>query len=446
MSDYGHDRTDEQISALERRLQREYEAARKEAARMADEYFAAFAQRDAAQKALLDAGELTQQQYTQWRLAQMGRGERFCALRDKLAERLLHADEAAAAYINDVTPGVYAANRNYAAYTVEQAVGATDFTLWDEQTVKRLLRDEPDLMPYYPEEKAVNRGIDLAWGKRQISAQVTQSILLGDNLKQMADKLQQSVTSMSRTSAIRAARTAVTGAECAGRMDSFAAAQKKGIRLKKQWMATLDGRTRHSHAMLDGVSVANDALFDNGCRFPGDPNGPPGEIYNCRCTLVADLDGVRELDGEKHVTYREWEKQKKQSGGYSGAKKTEGWEDRHAEQYYEEVRNRKPFVDAKKIAQHVDFTERQIEDIRNHVFIFEQPRDGTRKRFDPDFDQSQAWQRLVDGNGIRRSDIVFLQHEYYELTIMREQGYTYEKAHELTNQVFNWQDILDEEG
>lgn len=60
----------------------------------------------------------------------------------------------------------------------------------------------------------------------------------------------------------------------------------------KTWFATLDGRTRHSHAALDGTSVETDKEFSNGCMFPGDPNGPPSEIYNCRCTLIADVDGV----------------------------------------------------------------------------------------------------------------------------------------------------------
>ncbi|OFK24623.1 hypothetical protein [Olsenella sp. HMSC062G07] len=31
--------------------------------------------------------------------------------------------------------------------------------------------------------------------------------------------------------------------------------------------------------------------FDNGCRFPGDPEAPAGETYNCRCTLVAYIPG-----------------------------------------------------------------------------------------------------------------------------------------------------------
>ena len=67
--------------------------------------------------------------------------------------------------------------------------------------------------------------------------------------------------SMNRASAIRTARTSVTATQNAGRMDSYAAAEKMGIKLKKEWLATLDGRTRHAHAMLDGQTAETDKPF-----------------------------------------------------------------------------------------------------------------------------------------------------------------------------------------
>lgn len=218
---------------------------------------------------------------------------------------------------------IYSLNRNYAAYTIEQVAGNVGFDLWDEQTVKRLIVEQPGLMPYYPKDRALKRGIDLAYGKKQITASVTSSILQGKSIKHMADDLQKRITTMSRDSAIRTARTAVTGAQNAGRMDSYAAAEKMGIKLKKEWLATLDARTRHSHAMLDGEQVAQDKKFSNGCRFPGDPQGPPWEIYNCRCTLIAAVDGVDTSDGLRRtrdglisdMTYAQWEASKQ---GYSG--------------------------------------------------------------------------------------------------------------------------------
>lgn len=65
-----------------------------------------------------------------------------------------------------------------------------------------------------------------------------------------------------------------------------------GISLKQEWVATLDNRTRHSHRQLDGEKVDVGAKFSNGCRFPGDSDAPYAETMNCRCTLVAVIDGI----------------------------------------------------------------------------------------------------------------------------------------------------------
>lgn len=318
--DKGYDLTEKELKALEKRIYDSYKEAYDGLTDIIKEYFAKFADRDEAEKARMDAGEITEEQYKQWRLAQIGRGKRFESLRDKVAERMTNANAAAVAYVNDATPGIYSLNRNFAAYTIEQVTGDVGFDLWDEQTVKRLIVEQPELMPYYPPKRALKRGIDLTWGKKQITASVTSAILQGKSIKHMADDLQSRIVTMNRDSAIRTARTAVTGAQNAGRMDSYFAAEKMGIKCRKEWMATLDGRTRHSHAMLDGEVVDNDKKFSNGCRFPGDPNGAPAEIYNCRCTLVSAIEGIDTSGGQRrarnpetgqndlieNMTYAEW--------------------------------------------------------------------------------------------------------------------------------------------
>ena len=323
----GQKMTDAELAKLEKRIAAIYREAYNDLTDTIRDYFGKFAARDAVEKERLDAGDITEEQYKQWRLAQIGRGKRFEALRDKVAERMTNANVAAVAYVNDATPGIYSLNRNFAAYTIEQVTGDVGFDIWDEQTVKRLISEQPELMPYYPKKRALNRGIDLAYGKKQITASVTSSILQGRSIKGMADDLQSRITTMNRDSAIRTARTAVTGAQNAGRLDSYYAAEKMGIKCRKQWMSTLDGRTRHSHAMLDGEIVDNDKKFSNGCRYPGDPNGPPHEIYNCRCALVSEIEGIDTSGGKRrarnqetgrnelieNMTYAEWAGWKKRA-------------------------------------------------------------------------------------------------------------------------------------
>ncbi|NBI82920.1 hypothetical protein D3Z48_12670 [Clostridiaceae bacterium] len=332
--DPAHAATDKELAALEKRIAAEYRKAADELQEKIGAYFARFEEQDAEQLQLLQAGKITRQQYTQWRLAQIGRGKRFEALRGRVAERMTQANELAAAYINDTTPGLYSLNRNYAAYTIERQAGAdVGFDLWDEQTVKRLIVERPDLMPYYPPKRAVKRGVDLAYGKRQITAQVTSGILQGESIRQLADRLQTNIPDMNRTSAIRAARTAVTGAQNAGRMDGFRAAEEMGIRLKKRWLSTLDGRTRHAHRLLDGQTQDHDKPFRSelgDIRFPGDPSAAPANIYNCRCTLVADVEGVDPSGAKRRardpatgesvrtqdMTYAQWESWKSAENRY----------------------------------------------------------------------------------------------------------------------------------
>lgn len=65
----------------------------------------------------------------------------------------------------------------------------------------------------------------------------------------------------------------------------MADASKDGIILDKQWLATHDERTRDSHAHLDGETVHYNEKFSNGLRYPQDPQGEAGEVYNCRCAM-----------------------------------------------------------------------------------------------------------------------------------------------------------------
>ena len=236
------------------------------------------------------------------------------------------------AYVNDATPSIYSLNRNYEAYTIEKTVGNCDFTLWDESTVKRLLVEQPDIMPYYPPERALQRGFDLAYGKDQITKRVTSGIIRGISPGKIANELMAGITTMNRESAVRAARTGITAAENAGRLDSWRAAENMGITIRRQWVCTKDARTRFGHAMADGQTVEGTKtpfiVGGEKMMFPGDKSlGAHGwNIYNCRCTTrTVEKDGIeaeprqmRVRDPEtgewkvvNEMTYADWEKWKK---------------------------------------------------------------------------------------------------------------------------------------
>lgn len=325
VDDYGAYETDIILADLEKRISKVYGEASKEMSSTIEDYFAKFKEKDKKQLERLNAGEITDNEYKQWRLAQMGRGKRYEALRDRLAERMTKANEVATAYINDTTPSIYSLNRNYAAFTIEKVTGNVGFDLWDERTVKRLIEKQPDLMPYYPKKRAIKRGIDLEWGKKQITKQVTSGILQGESIPKIARRLRKNIPTMNRESAIRAARTSVTGAQNAGRMDSYTQAEQMGIELEKEWLATLDSRTREEHRKLDGQTVDNDKPFHiDGYElmYPGDPNSAPEMIYNCRCTMIANIKGISANSGLRRdkygvlpdMTFAQWENSKRGEG------------------------------------------------------------------------------------------------------------------------------------
>ena len=57
----------------------------------------------------------------------------------------------------------------------------------------------------------------------------------------------------------------------------------------KQWLATADARTRPTHSEASGQVVPLEAPFRVGgfeLMYPGDPQGPPGEVIQCRCTFT----------------------------------------------------------------------------------------------------------------------------------------------------------------
>ena len=102
------------------------------------------------------------------------------------------------------------------------------------------------------------------------------------------------VQAMNMDSAIRAARTIVTGTENQGRMDMLHEAEKMGIIVKKRWVSTTDTRTRDWHAELNGKLAKVDEPFVNAAgriMYPGDPTAAAENVYNCRCTIGYEVEG-----------------------------------------------------------------------------------------------------------------------------------------------------------
>lgn len=320
--DYGHKLTEKELEELEKRISKEYETAEKEVQDKLFDYLQNFQRKDADMQAQKEAGKITQTEYNNWRVNQMATGKRWENMRNSLAEDFHNANNIAKEMTKEHSYDIYALNHNYGTYEIEKGLGIdTSYTLYDRATVERLLRDNPQMLPP-PGKKVSERikaGLDVRWNNQQIQSVMMQGLLQGMSMPDLAKRLAETVGDKDKVGAMRNARTMTTGAQNAGRVDSYKRAVDMGIKTKERWIAVLDEKTRHSHRQLDGEMVEVGEKFSNGLRYPGEPGGAPEEVYNCRCRIVSAIEGTA-LAGNiedfprlsKIDNYEDWKKGKEQ--------------------------------------------------------------------------------------------------------------------------------------
>lgn len=309
--DDGFKESEKLLNQLEKEVHDVYAQATKEMTEKVDNYFAKYKAEDEKQRAKYEQGEITKKEYTEWRQRKMLAGKQYIQMRDTLARDLTNTDSIAMKMVGDKMIDVYALNMNYETYKIEHETRLdTSFTLYNHDSVERLIKTNPAILPIPKPDKM----LDYKWNKQHLQSALTQGILQGESITKIAKRFQ-NVSGMDERAAIRNARTAMTGAQNGGRLDAMERANENGVEVKKGWMATLDDRTRDSHVELDGEEREIDEEFSNGVMFPGDPEGEPAEVYNCRCRMIhvypkhpvdwSDL-SLRNTDKLGNMTYEEW--------------------------------------------------------------------------------------------------------------------------------------------
>ena len=299
MPDNAHDLIDERLEAMEREITEIYTRTEAEIEKTADEYFRKFKKLDDQKRRQVEAGKLSEEEYLEWKKNKVLYSKRFTEMKQHCAEQILNVNQTAVAYVNGKLPEMYALGYNDLKTAVD-GIGGYTFTLISPDTVKRLITDNRSLLPL----KKMNPAKDIPWNMKNINAEVLQGILQGESMDKIARRIR-NVQEMNRASAIRTARTAVTGAENKGRQDSYIRAERDGIIMEREWLATKDHRTRDAHAELDGQLRETDEPFENSLgeiMYPGDPNAHPSNVYNCRCTLNAKVLGFRKKNSSDSLT------------------------------------------------------------------------------------------------------------------------------------------------
>lgn len=345
MDDAGHVGTDAILAEMEKKIARVYKQASKEAEEKLDDYLRRFAIKDATWQRRVAAGEATAAEYAQWRIGQIMMGKRWEEMRNSLAQDYHNANLIARSVVTGYMPEVYALNHNYGTFQVEQGGRVdTSYTLYSRETVERILRDDPDLLPgpgpqmkntfalwdayrqgenielTEAQKKAFDNliasGKDLRWQEGQIQSVMLQGILQGESIPNLSRRVADTMGEINHKSTIRYARTAATAAQNAGRQDAYRRAEALGVDMVREWRATLDMRTRHEHRVLDGQQRGVDEPFEMGgyeIMYPGEPSAPAHLIWNCRCTLIPRVSGWESRTGKlrddskiEGMSYEEW--------------------------------------------------------------------------------------------------------------------------------------------
>lgn len=321
MIDYGNDAAEKAIKKLDKRIQDVYREAEQDLQKKMDEFIRKYKIKEQKYLEQVAEGKISQADFDAWKQGQIFQGKQWRTKQRSIADVLYRSGEVSTKMINEMALGVCAENVNWAAYTIEHGFGVNfGFNLYDESTVANLIKKEPDILPKWKIDEEKN----YIWNKKKLNNAVTQGIIQGEKLDEIAKRVAVGLSGSDQNLMKTFAKTAMTGAQNSGRNISYKNAQKLGINLKKEWVATLDMRTRSSHRKLDGEKAEIDEPFESEygeIMFPGDPSANAADVYNCRCTMIADLvdypaeeyERYDNIDGKpvKGMSYEDWAEAKK---------------------------------------------------------------------------------------------------------------------------------------
>lgn len=160
-------------------------------------------------------------------------------------------------------------------------------------------------------------GININDLKKRINVEVSRGIANNFSFSEIARNIK-NTSNIDLNKSLRIARTEGHRIQGQAQMDACNKAKEKGADVVKQWDASLDSRTRPSHAMVDGEIRELDEKFSNGLMFPGDPSGKASEVVNCRCAMNQRAKWA--LDEDELQTLQD-------RANYYGIDKTENFED-----------------------------------------------------------------------------------------------------------------------
>lgn len=128
---------------------------------------------------------------------------------------------------------------------------------------------------------------DTADLQKKIASEISRGFTVGSSFSEIARNVA-SYAGVSKNNAKRIVRTEGHRIVETAAHHAQQKAKDRGADVVKIWDASLDAKTRDSHAKVDGEIRDVDEKFSNGLMFPGDPSGKAAEVINCRCRARTD--------------------------------------------------------------------------------------------------------------------------------------------------------------
>lgn len=243
------------------------------------------------------------------RLIAAKKSRRLSKMIHKMARVIQGRNRTALNIIDDRLINIFSVNYNWAGWQMERNSGYdTRFKMYSEEAVRELLKETTPVFTKmaYLGAKDVNKI------QSDLRRQLTLGIMQGNSIEKLAEKIDK-VTDKNNHGSVRIARTESGRIQNSGRLKAFEYGERQGLNLKKEWISTIDKRTRDTHKRLQGETISLDDTFSNGLKYPGDPNGSARETIRCRCTMISEFVGIKKGANElkldekiKNMSYEEW--------------------------------------------------------------------------------------------------------------------------------------------
>ncbi|WP_373894454.1 phage minor head protein [Virgibacillus sp. CBA3643] len=163
------------------------------------------------------------------------------------------------------------------------------FSMLDRKLVEKAIENPLDRVGFLQRNRDNQQRLT-----RQLREQLTQGLIQGEAYGTVAKRIKGRMD-VGASNAMTIARTENHRTRQRGKLESMREGADRGITLKKEWIATIDDKTRDRHGDLDGVQVDVDKPFKIDGMEAEAPSlfGNSRMDINCRCSMIEVVENFK---------------------------------------------------------------------------------------------------------------------------------------------------------